>query len=880
MSLPSTNIVIFVVIFAWIFNIGDASTKYSCDGLSSTEDCRTIFDRLVLEQNAKLIYIHLKGGDINGTDKETNPLQELVWVKDTSLYYLSYPDDFEALSFGLLSDYIYDMDIDMKNDSFLTTGDVLNFTYASIITNSTNSFICHRFFEDQNLRNLSVDMLGLKMYFANVIWFGYDYKCHSTIDSIDSFKSKSTRISKYPPMMVVIATLCILSMFWFPILITQIEQKNASRRDCNADVATKRKRAKLNKHDSFVYYNQGDIPYGLGRLLLIFCRSKYEFGPQGVLWTYIPYIRFFIFTTTVGCILYYYVDAYIHSHLPHDIQDYAELFTKKRDVIDVFFLLIYFLLLCTGFMSRKNYTYVFDMSYLFPSGHSSFLRKVHFKKLYPTEEAIMSNTVVNRFTSLFRLQFWVMVFVLSRRGPQRLLGNKTRCRRCCCIIIWILNAFVLFLNVLFIIVVSLLPFIWYTFCMSQFAFNVCHKLIPRRLKLYSQHPAAIIIKVFVFFGCLYLWFYYLFYIFIYHNIILKMISIFVRTITYVLFIAFPQLNALQFRLIFLAMAVTSYVLKHLQSFQALYQEILQKMFSFVGKKHNIEIQQFDYVVANTFPVHIEAFYLLSKLAFTCAFLYISLSTFLVLDNKDTREDWELINISSFVVILISPAAVGYIFITPEEKRVASYNKAISELMESWKNNVQSPKKQNQRKCVLCNFEKTSCSNVCFFCILFCCGCIAEIDNNWDCYFCTYFKVRNLESSNNIELDTDKREELDLQEVVIAEQEIQRSDKLGLQGDGIVKEDIEKRTKPKLQRGVNDEHKINTGEELEVHQCVIKLSYNAFLKMNTRFMRFFNKDKATKSENDRHSRISIFFSTIFQRNKKSNNDEDRTQETAA
>ena len=541
MSILSTYIVIFIVIFALIFDIGDASTKYSCGGNSSTEDCRTIFDRLVLGQNAKLIYIHMKGGDINGTDKEINPLQEFVWVKDTSLYYMSYPDDFEALSFRLLSDYIYDMDIDMKNDSFLTTRDALNFTYTDIITNSTNSFICHRFFEDQNLRNISVEMLGLPMYFANVIWFGYDYKCYSTIGP---FTSKSIRISKYPPMMVVIATLCILSMFWFPIFITQIEQKNASRKDCNADVATKRGRANLKiiKVDSFVYYNQGDIPYGLGRLLLIFCRSKYEFGPQGFLWTYIPYIRFFIFTTTIGCILYYYLETYIHSHLPHDIQDYAEFFTTKTDVIDFLYILIYFVMLCTGFWSRKNYTYVFDMSYMFPSGNSSFLRKVRFKKLYPTEEEIMSNTVVNRFTSLFRLKFWAMVFVLSKRGPQRLLENRPRCGRCCSIFIWILNVLVLFFNVLFILVVSLLPFIWYTFCMSQFLINVWRKMIPRRLKLYSQHPAAIIIKVLVFFGCLYMWFIYLFYMFIYRNIILKMISIFVRSITYVFFIAFPQLK--------------------------------------------------------------------------------------------------------------------------------------------------------------------------------------------------------------------------------------------------------------------------------------------------------------------------------------------------
>ena len=772
-----------------MINIGEASTNNNCSAVNGTGECRQIFDRLALDENAKLIYIHLKGIDINGTDKEINPLRELVWVKNTSLHYLSYPDDFEALSFRLLSDDIYDINIDIDNTSlseyilydrndtantsYFTTRDVLNFTYTDIITNSTNGFICHRFFHDQNLRNLSVSIIGIEFYLAYVIWFGYDYKCFS---AINPFKTES-RVSKYSPMMVLLATLCILSMFWSPILLTLIERENTRRLPNDVNVASNRETTvHISKDECFVYYNEGDIPYGFSRLLLVLFQTKYRFGTQWKILPYIPHLRFFILATFTFSTVYYLVDGYIHDYLARDIQGYETLYRPEITFENFFVFLCYMLVLCAGFSVRKNYSYVFDFALAWFSKDASILRKVPFTKLYQSKDAIMSNTIVNRFTSIFRLGFWKMVILLSFRGTQRLL--KKEHRRGPGIWFAVFYAFFLLFNILFLLFVSLLPFMWYMFCMSRYFFNSFFKLLfnilfPKCQNVFARCPKlSTFIKIII---KLVLYFYTAFFVIalielLYKNMMLQTIAICVRIIIYVFFIVIPQLSALHYRLIFLFLVVVSYIFQHLKTFYALYQELLKKMFSYTNNEHNIEIKQFDYVVANTFPIHIEVFYLLLKFVLTCAFFYISLSNFLLLDDKDTRDDWELINISSFVFILISPAVVGYLFIKPVDKRVASYSKQIEELMQIWKDNIQCLHEQTDNKHVLCDaWSRQSMLPFSYMfccCVLFCCGCFADIDSGWHCYLCSYYKTRDLKACDIEDQNIDRGEEVELNRVFI------------------------------------------------------------------------------------------------------------------
>ena len=782
------------------FSNGEALAKYSCNAKYDIEECRTIFDTLVRDKKAKLIYLHMKGIRPSGTEKSINQIKELVWVQNTSLNYLAYPDDFEALSFGILSDSIYELDIynlrsvlykgrNMIYDDPITTKVVLNFTYTNIISNGTNGSICHRFFEDQYLRNMWFLEIGP---LSEIIWFGYDYKCYSSIIPF----TEETRIWKYLDINIFIAALCIFSMAWHPIIFTLIEQENDEQGLKNIK-APKPKTItydlKICKNERFIYYNEGDIPYGFNRLFLVSFRSKYKIGPHLKILNYFPYFRVFVLAIIGSTLLYFFVERHIHNHLPRDIQGYDTLYPRQKARDFFLFLLmfpIFFIIFSIGFSSRKNCTYVFDLARLFFSEESSILREVSFKMLYKTKGGDMSSSIINRFTSLFCLRFWVLVFEQSLRELHQIKRTKHKIKRFGCYVIFsILYVFSALLNIIFIPTVSFFPYLWYLFCMSCFLFSTFKLLfilflpslqkgskfstkypilclIFKTLRILFLYPLSLLVICMVIYILIFL---------LYYNVILRIISAFVRSIIYIFLIALPQLNSLNYRLILLFMAVISYIFKHLQTFHLLYQEVLKRMFSNINKNqnqnsdnvnndHHIKIKQFDYVVANTFPVHIEVFFLLLKYALTGIFFCISLTILLKIDNTSTREAPELIHISSFAFILISPAVLNYILLNPVEKRVATYNKKIKDLMKEWVDNDEDKIDQSIHNRVHdCTAWPQNCSYGCSCCVLFCCGCCVDIDRNWNCYVCTRFKARDDMPSKQI---IDRGDDTELQRCYI------------------------------------------------------------------------------------------------------------------
>ena len=148
---------------------------------------------------------------------------------------------------------------------------------------------------------------------------------------------------------------------------------------------------------------------------------------------------------------------------------------------------------------------------------------------------------------------------------------------------------------------------------------------------------------------------------------------------------------------------------------------------------------------------------------------------------------------------------------------------------------------------------------------------ADIDSDWYCYVCSFVTFRGLESSNDIGKNIYEREELDLQEVVIAGQGIQREEI-----------DFKEEIKLELRHGVNKEQAKERDEELEIQQGVIKLSYHAFKRANEACTSLFCS-KAKNSENYRQSKIMRFFSSKVKKSehdKKSKSVEDNASETAA
>ena len=238
-----------------------------------------------------------------------------------------------------------------------------------------------------------------------------------------------------------------------------------------------------------------------------------------------------------------------------------------------------------------------------------------------------------------------------------------------------------------------------------------------------------------------------------------MCSYLVRIAIYVFFIALPQLNSLQYRLIFLVLAIISYLISYLQTFYSLYEDVLRKMFNISGEQtYKISVKQFDYVVSNLFPVHIELYYLVVKTSLTTAFLYISLSTFLLLGDITAREDWEMKSILSFVFLLISPAIVGFCFTNSPEKKVASQSEQIGQFMNLWNENEGFQNDRAIKKHIICQSTITKqgcnmgtvCSRLsrclCIIILNFLCGCFMTVDKDGDCNLCSVYCKKDLDEN--------------------------------------------------------------------------------------------------------------------------------------
>ena len=465
-------------------------TKYSCNGETDIDNCRIIFNNLALDHNTKLIFIHIKNNHVNGTEKEKNPKLEFVWVNKTSLHYLSYPDEFHALSFGLLDEHIYELSIDLLNYTITNFRTDLNITYSNIVSNGTNGYLCHRYFTDQDFRNQSIN-IGIQIDVANIIWFGFDYMCY---DSTDNYSNKSIiYVSKYSSMMLIIATLSVFSMLWFPILLNIVETDNSSmerdrmmklfqekfkmnrrfkrRRsssemDCDSDTC----RTEIKEDTSRTHYNRGDIPYGFHRFRISFFHSKTNFYKKDscmILTWFLIEFRFLLFISTSFTFCFYFLDRYIHNNLPPDIQEYTTLYTSEIDLNKCFISVVSSLYIYLALIiSQKSYLNVIDPASFSLSRKSHCLRKLHLRRFYHNTagEGLLSQSIIGRFISIFIPRVWVTVLSLSFSGTRQLFKKKRWC--CGVFFLWLWCLFVP-INIIFHLLTALFPFVWYIFCMYK-----------------------------------------------------------------------------------------------------------------------------------------------------------------------------------------------------------------------------------------------------------------------------------------------------------------------------------------------------------------------------------------------------------------------------
>ena len=274
------------LIFGFVFTRinGFENPKYSCEYGHSDSGCHDKFAELSSNPSTKTVFIHLNHNGRNFStddDKDVNPVFEKVWVRKSAARFLTYPDDFHALTFGLIYDNVYEMDIEISYTSihtnFSSSNTSIYFVYTALLSNISNGLLCHRDTNNDGLEYLSLYLT----------WIGYNYVCFS----YDNGYMKEQYISKITTPMVLILVLCAIAMLWFPVVFTftdqnkiQLSRQNTSNSaeqsasyDRGRTDISENMREQLNgllgadhsRYDDahLDLYDQGDVPYGCQRFL-------------------------------------------------------------------------------------------------------------------------------------------------------------------------------------------------------------------------------------------------------------------------------------------------------------------------------------------------------------------------------------------------------------------------------------------------------------------------------------------------------------------------------------------------------------------------------------------------------------------------------------
>ncbi|CAG2209582.1 unnamed protein product [Mytilus edulis] len=182
------------------------------------------------------------------------PSRMVLGKKSMRYYTLNLPIDLDALTFQiskygtknidigwtLSTNCQKDNKIEYKNETEL----ILNYIWTNVIGNQTDSYICHRNFEND------IDYLEL-IWKITSIWVGYDFDCYE-VNSLKEGILESELISKNDLTKVLAFAVCFLG-FMHPF-IWYIFESIQVRKEC----------------DIFTYYKDvidSEKPYGLVRCM-------------------------------------------------------------------------------------------------------------------------------------------------------------------------------------------------------------------------------------------------------------------------------------------------------------------------------------------------------------------------------------------------------------------------------------------------------------------------------------------------------------------------------------------------------------------------------------------------------------------------------------
>ena len=718
---------------------GFSYPSVSCDFNETDNNCRDKFYEMAIIPSTKAIYIHIHIANV--TVKDTayqsilNPIIEWIWVNESSIYFLEYPDDFHQLTFGLLADNIYQFSIRLneRNGYFKNWNDTLYFIYFSVLANvSIQGRLCHR----ETTTTQTLDFIN-----RNIAWIGYNYECiNLTPDSLEI-----TYLSKLTATMKIIIILCTFFMTWFPLFFA-ITDQNKSHTNQNDS-----KNSNLNRIETnyLTRYDRGDVPYGIQRFILT-CFSSYPYlqvsqdlrtsSKRSIIFA--SFKLALVSTIVLWFLDYFVISNYENRNIPPDISGYSDLYALPFEVLSSVVGYTYFLgiLSFLTLFSLDEFTYCLDIR----STSIVFLRKLHFRRfICEGVERNIPHNLINRLSLLIKWRFWYSVAKISFRPASKHIKITQKYRKLVKKLVKILVKILIFLscififisNILFMVVISFIPLSWTLLSMCMYyqdryatmnktlmKFPICNLMFPIRLLLTMVVIALTVSQYIVMFLALQ-----------YNSSPLAAIAKIVKTFCYLLLITVPQLSPFNFREMLFALAVVSYLGQHARHFLLLYKSLLETIFSIHETKENIinsdcketipkehannattdtihsekeksldnrrkiskehvDIEEFDYVVTFTFPLRIELFYFLLKFCLTMAFVLISLITLTGYTKFLDTDDSQLNNILSFSLILISPVLWELVCNTSPENKVNAQRHIIEQKVEEYFQNEQKSKR--------------------------------------------------------------------------------------------------------------------------------------------------------------------------------------------
>ncbi|XP_061190282.1 uncharacterized protein LOC133198160 [Saccostrea echinata] len=178
------------------------------------ETHKRMIQQLISNEQARLVYVNVTSESyksISMEQTEWNRVYDWIWITENYRHYLSYPDDIDVYTFGVMRVGIHKLSLNISMNNILTCKKKnlwkRVYNYLQRLQNGTGGgYFCHRNFENQDWKSF--------LYTMSSASIGYDFECYNR-DITDETLLIRTSIITY------ITVVIIFFLFaYYPLIIS------------------------------------------------------------------------------------------------------------------------------------------------------------------------------------------------------------------------------------------------------------------------------------------------------------------------------------------------------------------------------------------------------------------------------------------------------------------------------------------------------------------------------------------------------------------------------------------------------------------------------------------------------------------------------------